>query len=122
VTEDLWIETDKDPFEGPFVVPKRPTKRRKWQRHYVQFPWRWVERLRTAKCSSRTYELALLLVYAHWRNGGQPIVLSNVLTKTEGLPKCRKWRALVDLERLGLVRIERRLRKSPRVTLRCLPR
>ena len=39
---------------------------RKWQRHYVRFPWEWVERLRPVKRVS-AYRLALLLVYEHWR-------------------------------------------------------
>ena len=94
-------------------------KPKKWQRHYVQFPWRWVERLQAAKRIS-TYRLALLLVYEHWRTRGRPMVLSNVVLEREGVSRRSKWRALVELENLGLVEVRRRRRQSPRLVLRHL--
>ena len=48
---------------------------------------------------------------------GQVIVLSNVGLEQEGLTRRSKWRALAELERLGLLLVERLPRKSPRVTL-----
>jgi hypothetical protein len=90
------------------------TKPRKWRRHYVQVPWAWIERLQPTKRAS-AYRLALLLVYEHWRSGGRPIVLTNALA--EGLSRRTKWNALAELERLGLIRVERRPRKSPRLVL-----
>jgi hypothetical protein len=96
-------------------------KQKKWRRQYVQFPWAWVERLQVVKRIS-TYRLALLLVYEHWRTGGRPIVLSNALVMAEGVSRRTKWNALVELERLGLVRVERRSRRSPRLVLCHLPR
>jgi hypothetical protein len=95
---------------------RKPGKPKKWRRQYVQFPWAWVERLQAAKRIS-TYRLALLLVYEHWRTGGRPIVLSNIASKQEGLTRWSKWNALVELEKLGLVRVERHSRKSPRLLL-----
>ena len=95
----------------------RPNKRKKWRRQYVQFPWAWIERLQAARRVS-TYRLALLLVYESWRTGGQPIVLSNVLSTTAGLSRRTKWNALRELESLVLVKVERRRNKSPRVVLR----
>ena len=50
-----------------------------------------------------TYRLAMLLLYENWRLGGRPIVLSNVSALSEGLPARTKWRALGELERLGMV-------------------
>jgi hypothetical protein len=96
-------------------------KRKEWRRHFVQFPWTWVERLQAARRVS-TYRLALLLVYENWRSGGGPIVLSNALSMAEGVSRRTKWNALAELERLGLVRVERRPRKSPRLSLQHLPR
>ena len=96
-------------------------KPKKWRREYVQFPWTWIEGLQAAKRVS-TYRLALLLVYEHWRMGGRPIVLSNALVIAEGVSRRTKWNALVELEGLGLVRVERRSRKSPRLILCHLPR
>jgi hypothetical protein len=107
-----------DPARGRFQ--RKPGRPKKWRRHYIQFPWAWAERLQAAKRIS-TYRLALLLVYEHWRTGGRPIVLSNALVMAEGVSRRTKWNALVELERLGLVRVQRRPRKSPRLLLCRLP-
>ena len=116
----------RDPFDFDRLrvdpAKHKPTKPPKWQRHYVRFPWEWVERLRPVKRVS-TYRLALLLVYEHWRTGGRPIVLSNaVWDEGGGLSRRSKWSALAELERQGLVAVERHPRKSPRIVLRHLPR
>jgi hypothetical protein len=92
---------------------------KRWRRQYVQFPWTWVERLQAARRIS-TYRLALVLVYEHWRTGGRPIVLSNMLAKAEGLSPRSKWNALAELEALGLVQVERRPSRSPRLALQHL--
>ena len=88
-----------------------------WQRNHVVVPWSWVERLQFSE-SANTYRLALHLLYEHWRGGGKPVKLSNV-GALEGADVTRyaKWRALQELEGLGLVKIERRRRYSPLVTL-----
>jgi hypothetical protein len=98
--------------------PRRKSK--KWQRHYVQVPWSWVERLQSAKRIS-TYRLALLLLYEAWKNGGKPLALSNVLAAEAGLSRQTKWLGLVELEKFGLVRIERRQGRAPRLILKQLP-
>jgi DNA-binding MarR family transcriptional regulator len=119
---------EHDPFDlGSLRVPvdprvqRKPANAKKWHRRFVHVPWEWTVRLRAAKRVS-TYGLALLLLYEHWRNGGQPIVLSNVLAADVGLPRRSKSRALAELEQLELVRMERHPRKSPRVTLCQIPR
>jgi hypothetical protein len=110
-------------FQGRFcskpenVPPKTATK--KWRRQFVRVPWSWVERLQEAKRIS-TYRLALVLVYEHWRTGGRPITLSNVFTHAEGLSRRSKWRAIAELESLGLVQVKRHKRRAPRVVLRHL--
>ena len=115
---------DQDPFdlESLRVDPERvrqPVKPKKWRRQFVRVPWPWVERLRKAKRVS-TYRLALVLLYEHWRTGGRPIALSNVFAHAEGLPPRSKWRAIVELESLGLIRVKRHQRQAPQVVLRHL--
>jgi hypothetical protein len=78
-----------------------------------------VERLQAAKRIS-TYRLALVLLYEHWRNGGRALVLSNVMLRDEGIAIRSKTNALAELEALGLVKVERRFGRSPRVVLRSL--
>jgi hypothetical protein len=87
-----------------------------WHRFYVRVPWAWVERLRGTQRAS-TYQLALLVLYEDWKAGGQPVVLSNILAEAEGLSRRAKWRALAELEKRGLVTVERRPRQSPRLSL-----
>jgi hypothetical protein len=97
-----------------FQSKAKPRKLKKWQRHYVQVPWSWVERLQSAKRVS-TYRLALLLLYEAWKNGGKPLALSNVLAAEVGLSRQTKWLGAVELERIGLIRIERRKGRAPRL-------
>ena len=117
-----------DPFDiknlrvdlnDPNLKPKaagRSKPNKKWQRKFVQVPWVWIDRL---KVSNRgvTYRLALLLLYEYWQTGGRPIHLSNVMLTGDGVTRRSKWRALLELEQFGLLKVERRPRKSPVVTL-----
>jgi hypothetical protein len=93
-----------------------PRKIRKRREHFVQFPWPWVERLAKARYIA-TYRVALHVLYRHWKAGGEPFTLSNSMVATEGVARGTKWRALRELEQLGLIAIERRKRKSPRITV-----
>jgi len=112
---------ERDPFDPKNlrVDPSKPLpkRRKQWRRQFARVPWEWVERLRPARRVC-TYRLALLLVYEHWRQGGRPIALSNVAAE---MPPRSKWRALAELESLGLIAIERRKRKAPLITLYELP-
>jgi hypothetical protein len=98
----------------PQAKPRRKLK--KWQRRYVQVPWSWVERLQSAKRVS-TYRLALLLLYEAWKNGDKPLALSNVLAAEVGLSRQAKWLGLRELEKVGLVRIERHKGRAPRLII-----
>jgi hypothetical protein len=86
------------------------------QDRFVIVPMAWSDRLKGAR-HVNTYKLAVYLLYQYWRTG-KPIALTNVALVGTGVPNPRsKWRALCDLERLGLVEIKRRTRKTPHVTL-----
>jgi hypothetical protein len=118
--------SDRDPFDfenlrinpnDPRLKPRgastsRPWTKKKWERKFVRFPWAWVERLEAVKSGS-TYRLALLLIYEHWRTADRPIRLSNILAAEVGVAREAKRRALSELERLGLIRVERGTGKSP---------
>jgi hypothetical protein len=94
------------------VTPKKIAKRR---RHWVKFPLTWHEPLKGA--SGQTYRVALHLLYLHWKGKGEPIKLANGMLKEDGVSRYSKRRALVYLERRGVISVERRLSKSPIVTL-----
>lgn len=87
-------------------------QRRKKQ--FIIVPIEWADRLDQA-CHACTFKLALALLHRHWKAGSnEPVLLPNVGL---GVSPGTKWRGLVELESLGLVTIERRARKSPRVTI-----
>lgn len=106
-----------DPFadlpETQAFVPRKIQKRRQ---HFVMVPWSWVERLKGVK-SAQTYRVALLLLYMNWKGRGTPIKLANVTLETDGVSPRTKWRAVNELERLGLISVEHRSRRSPIIRL-----
>ena len=81
-------------------------------------PWTWAEALSGA--SGKTWELAAHLLYQHWEGNGAPIKLANGMLGIDGINRWSKWRALSELERRGLVVVERRRRRSPIVRLNLL--
>ena len=100
-------------------TPVPPKRKRPRQRQFVLVPMAWVERLAAVRSiGSGPYRLALHLLFQHWKSGGRPVKLSNVVLTELGMGGRRvKWRALSNLEQLGLVEIERRPKKSPIVTV-----
>jgi len=95
------------------LVPPKIQKRRQ---QFVKVPWAWIERLVEARHIA-TYRVALHVLYRHWKNGGLPFTLSNAAIADEGVSRWRKWEALGELEQLGLITVERRKRRSPRITV-----
>jgi hypothetical protein len=91
-----------------------PEKIRRKRQKFVQVPWQWLERLDGA--SGKTYALALHLLWLNWRYNGGEIRLSNK-TSSGRLNRLTKYRALADLERRGLVSVQRRVRRTPVVRL-----
>ena len=68
-------------------------------------PGTWIERLATARYIA-SYRLALHILYRHWKGGGEPFTLSNGMVAMEGVGRRAKWRALQELEQLGLITVE----------------
>jgi hypothetical protein len=119
------MSEDLDPFDldalrvnpaNPNLRPKEATRKAKWQKRFTLVPWAWADRLKEARYIS-TYRVALHLLYEHWRTGGRVIRLSNSTLKEEGIERREKWRGLRELEQLGLIKIERRPRKAPLITV-----
>jgi hypothetical protein len=81
---------------------------------FVMVPGWWVGRLKTPR-NLATYPLALQLLHLAWKSGSPSIDLSNERLVGSAVSRWAKWRALAELEELGLVTVERRRRKSPRV-------
>ena len=94
----------------------RKSKRKGWQRVCTLVPRAWELRLLEAKRVS-TYRLAIELLYLHWYGKGKPVAVTGKAAKAARLSDRSKWNALAELERLGLIEVDRRPRRSPRVVL-----
>jgi hypothetical protein len=115
MTDDLDLQNLRLP---PGVDERRilPRKVQKQRRQFVKVPWPWVERLVGARHIC-TYRVALYLLHRDWKGGGRPFSLANGVLAEHGITRRQKWEALRELERLGLIQVERRPRKSPLVTV-----
>jgi hypothetical protein len=89
------------------AVPRKLWKRRE---QFVMVPLAWAERL--AGAQGTTYTVALHVLHWDWKHRGEPFKLGNGWFRI-GTSRYSKWRALTDLERRGLIAVERRPRKSP---------
>jgi hypothetical protein len=118
-TAEDWIEQFRltPEMQEKLVAAKAlvPAKIRKRREHFVMLPMTWYERLKGAH--GQTYRVAWYLLYLHWKSKGSPIKLANGMLAMDGVPATSKRRALGDLERRGLITVERQFRKSPVVRL-----
>jgi hypothetical protein len=87
------------------AAPKRQ------RQQFVMVPWRWVERLKAARHLA-TFRVAHYVLYRHWKTG-KPVPVSN---KALGLSPRSKWRAVRELERMGLVSVETHPARAPVVS------
>jgi hypothetical protein len=113
------FDIDKLRLPANILLPERravePRKLEKRRKHFVQVPWTWIEALSGA--TGQTWQLALHLLYLHWKDNGAPIKLANGMLKMDGIDRHAKSRGLSELERRGLITAERQPRKSPIVKL-----
>jgi hypothetical protein len=109
---DLFDNLEALRLPDGMVVGARvePGKMRKRRKQFVQVPWTWGERLKHA---NHTWYIAMYLLYLDWKQEGGPIKLPNGWLEFEGISRFAKYRALAQLEELGLITVERRPRKSP---------
>jgi len=69
------------------------------------------------RSGGQTYRVALCLLHLNWKAGGKPVKFPNGMLGIDGVSRRSKWRALNDLERRGLITVERRPGRSPIVRL-----
>ena len=97
------------------LAPKNMRLRRR--KHFVRFPLKWAERLAESSSAAGTYRLALHLLYRHWEEC-RAILLARKSNAGERRrePLC-KMAGVGRAEQLDLISIERRFRRSPRITV-----
>ena len=96
-------------------VAAGPAKR---NRDFVMVPGTWVRTLCKTK-NHCAYRLALHLLQQDWKKDGRQLRLANEGVEADlGLSRWQKYTALRELEKLGLVTVDRRFKKSPLVKVR----
>jgi hypothetical protein len=79
---------------------------------FAMVPRRWMVLLKESNRAA-PFKVIWWLLYRRWQSRGGPIQLSNVGLQELGVSRNSKWRALAAIEAAGLIRVERRTRKSP---------
>jgi hypothetical protein len=79
-------------------------------------PLYWIRKaLKLAPCAIR---IGMVLWYISGLRKSETFILSNVMLKGFNLDRHTKYRGLKLLEDAGLIEIERRFKKNPRVTIK----
>ena len=92
------------------VLPSEIERQQKRQKRFVKLPYLWIDRLAVAKRMA-TYRVAHHILRKNFERSGQSFPLPNGIVP--GVDRSAKHDALRELERLGLIRVERRPNKSP---------
>jgi hypothetical protein len=83
---------------------------------FARVPLKWAAEVAKAT-NSPGYMVFVLLAYLTWKNKGRAFVLSNDRLSRYGVSREVKYRALARLENAGVIRVQRRGRRAPLVTL-----
>jgi hypothetical protein len=95
--------------------PATPTRKAKQAGRFVMLPFEALPIF-----NALTGPQALVWVRLHylaWFNKSRTVLLPNSALTDWGVTRKQKYAALRKLEQLGVVTVERRTRKSPRITL-----
>jgi hypothetical protein len=107
--ENLRVK-DLPPLDPAVARPRRRS------REFIQLSREQFDRLTKAKRPSAE-RVFLHLLFLTWRLPDKPVVLANTGLADKGIDRHAKRRALLELEALGLVRVEWRRQKSPIITV-----
>ena len=98
---------------GNLELDRQPeTKRKAFEPEFAKLPFHWTQALKGA--NGATYELAIAIqleVFQCERMGGE-IVLSTEMT---GISHSNRYRAALELEQLGLIKLSRKGNQALRV-------
>jgi hypothetical protein len=119
IEEDPFADLSKWHAPAPDIkVPRVPAAIQKRREQFVMVPMWWFEALALEPIATgSTFYLAGHLWHLDWTHRGKPFKLPNMALAYDGIHRNTKWRALHDLKRRGLIRIEYRNRKSPIIHL-----
>ena len=98
------------------VVATQLAGRKKTVEPFVKVPLWWITAA-TKATNNRKALVCIELLYASWKAKSLTFPLPNARLQKRGITRETKRRALRDLERGGLIIVERPSRKTPIVTL-----
>jgi hypothetical protein len=112
--QDKELDLDGLQIEEATIKTWRPTSKLRRRRHgrFTPMPDEWLPRL-----TNTTALVALYLQHLAFKEHRQVVKLANGPLTLQGVSRLQKRRALIELEALGLISVERRARKSPIITL-----
>lgn len=105
-----WYERRLRELEAA-AAPKR-----KKQEPFAKVPLMWAKRMTAATHTKRAL-VGIVLLHTAWKTKRTTFPLPNGQLTKLGVSRQTKRRALADLERAGLIAVERPLRKTPIVTI-----
>ena len=116
--------SNDDPFDLSRFAPSpamvgtaKPKRERRRDEGFVKTPWVHIKAL-APHTTDKAWPVLMHILYEAWRNKGGPIKLPNGMLKRLGVSRDSKHLALRKLERIGVISVEWRDRKSPIITLR----
>jgi hypothetical protein len=101
-------------------IEPRVTKPRRRRHEFVQISRRQLAILRQGKASAAAWNVFAELVWLSWKDDGKPIKFTNYGLAGMNISHDSRTRAIRELEKLGLIRIDHvlsRKRKSPMLTV-----
>jgi hypothetical protein len=100
----------------PKARPKKRVKAEKASEPFVQVPLWWIE-MAARRAKSPATLVLIELLYAAWKAKSPTFPLPNVRLRKLGVSRDVKRRVLYDLERGGVILVERPFSRTPIVTL-----
>jgi hypothetical protein len=100
---------------APLLTGAQKKRERRVATQYAMIPEDW--QLRLASVGAHTYKTAVRVIVEWYKSGKRPFKLSNVDVARFGVTIKGKRRALVELEALGLITVERSSGRAPLVAV-----
>jgi hypothetical protein len=95
-------------------LPK--TMKFKRETQFAPVPLEWAAKV-AKRTRSPAFAVKVALAYMAWKAGGPTFPLTNTLLDRLGVNRENKRRALANLEKNGIIQLERRGRRAPIVTV-----
>ena len=92
-----------------------PVPRKRRQDYCVLVPELWVEKLLPALSTSATRWLAVVLLLKAFQQRGQTFTCADL--REFGVTRWQKDKGLIELERAGLIAVERAQHRAPRIKM-----